>query len=118
MRVRYVGDDPVGPHQDAPPWAAGQGQQGRGPAGAHGLDVDPAAICLPAQGVSAGAGWGREADVDEEEALGAAQVHEAGIRPSRCQHRGSSLQDLVQPDRRPVTSGHERVGDQAARSAW
>ena len=44
----------------------------------------------------------------------AAQVHEGVLGRARGQHRGPSGQDRVQPDRRPVSQVHQRVGDQTA----
>ena len=44
----------------------------------------------------------------------AAEIGQSGAGASCGQHGGASGQDGVQPDRRSVAGGHQRVGDQAA----
>ena len=44
----------------------------------------------------------------------AAETGQSGVGASCGQHGGASGQDGVQPDRRAVAGGHQRVGDQAA----
>src|SRR6185312_469801 len=83
---------------------------GRGVAGE--TDVDPAGVLL------GGRFWGRAgpgcADPHQDEAVPAAEIGESGVGTSCGQHGGASGQDGVQPDRRAVAGGYQRVGDQAA----
>ena len=44
----------------------------------------------------------------------AAEVRQPGVGVPPGQYGGASGQDRVQPDRRAVTGGHQRVGDEAA----
>ena len=89
-----------------------QGAQAGGRCVAGETDVDPAGVLLGARS------WGRAgpgcADPRQDQAVPAAETGQCGVGASCGQHGGASGQDGVQPDRRAVAGGHQRVGDQAA----
>ena len=95
--------------------SAGSAARARRPAGARvagETDVDPAGVLLGARS------WRRAgpgcADPRQDQAVPAAETGQSGVGASCGQHGGASGQDGVQPDRRAVAGGHQRVGDQAA----
>ena len=90
-----------------------QGAQARGRCVAGETDVDPAGV-LPGARSCGGAGPGCAADPRQDQAVPAAETGQSGVGASCGQHGGASGQDGVQPDRRAVAGGHQRVGDQAA----
>ena len=73
------------------------------------MDVDPAGVLLGSGRFGPGC-----ADPDQDQAVPAAETGQCGVGASCGQHGGVSGQDRVQPDRRSVADGHQRVGDQAA----
>ena len=89
-----------------------QGAQAGGRCVAGETDVDPAGVLLGARSWG-GAGPGC-ADPRQDQAVPAAETGQCGVGASCGQHGGASGQDGVQPDRRAVAGGDQRVGDQAA----
>ena len=105
----YRGHHPVRADEDGQRRVGDQGAQARGRCVAGETDVDPADAPLGAGRLGPGC-----ADPRQDQAVPAAEPGQSGVGASCGQHGGVSGQDGVQPGRRAVAGGHQRVGEQAA----
>ena len=108
----YRRDHAVRADEDGQRRVGCQGAQAGGRCVAGETDVDPAGVRPGAR--SRGRAGPGCADPHQDEAVPAAEIGQSGVGASCGQHGGASGQDGVQPDRRAVAGGHQRVGDQAA----
>src|SRR5208282_2604116 len=102
-----------GAHDDGQRRIGDQGLDAGGGCVAGEAEVDPVGV-LPGVRRCGGAGPGCAGDLDQGQAVPAAEFFQAGVGGPCGQHGGAAGQDRVQPGALAVGGRYQRVGDQAA----